>query len=360
MFNLTQSILEVIDHWPPDDPASIVRVGLSIVLTGIAIISLLRSSMAGKLLLTAACQQLQSNLIKRLNTPDLLSADSVRALALGIQMTLNSPVLTNKVLARVVRQTAVEVESQFSGARLRSRLQLLNRLLQEVDPTGPPLMSIASIDQLSAYRISAISTSITILALQVALELSGRGSTWLMSVLWVIQVLLLVGSVRARNVWASRTDSTAASFVRPKQLSPWMDPFAYLAVQQSGFGTHVFWAPIWEGLAFFVLPALAVFLVTATLAVVISFLLGHDISQDLRLQGLISTVAPLVGLSIGYRYFLAAHRYDSATQNRLQRQLTHLRRQQLLTTTSEEQHRLRDEETAVRKDLWILSGHGDE
>lgn len=122
------------------------------------IISLVLTAYYGKkghrrldILMSNFDQKVMDVLIKRLEKGRLSNAQQVRGITknVSVEYGINMPSDENTV--RVLRRIALKYEQ--CGDNSESELSTLEYIRKEMEPKGPPLMSIASINRLTAFQI---------------------------------------------------------------------------------------------------------------------------------------------------------------------------------------------------------------
>jgi hypothetical protein len=211
--------------------------------------------------------ELTEILLKDLADKDLtlVTAAHVHGMAYALTQQHRSPELSGKVMTEAVRATALETYNRYTGKPRERRLIVLNNVLKELDPKGPTLLSIATVDQVTAYvRSQPIAVGCLFVAVTgTAIAGASLHSAPIMAVagfLLAAEALLLWGAVRALHFWASdrpfRTIPVVDSF-RQAAMNP---PPGFSPVQEMLFlfkgrrhrslviFLYYLWVAIWEGL----------------------------------------------------------------------------------------------------------------
>ncbi len=198
--------------------------------------------------------ELTRRLLRRLYQPELMTARSVRGLALGIEQQLSCPLLTDKLIIEAIRAAALDLEGRLSGRALVEALGILNKLLLEIDADARPLLSLASIDRLNAFMPSQLYLMAPLLAGVLALgfgrPLFGLRFPPLLAyplcvLLLLAQAGLLISNIRLAAAWRSgRTGGDASA-----QASVWLDVFRVMMTSRNralDWFMDCIWGPIWE------------------------------------------------------------------------------------------------------------------
>ena len=165
-----QRAIATIAGWPALGLWDGVGLAIGVAALILSVIPLVQARRWGERAQNAALERLAFALRQRLRSnPELLTGRAVRGLARSIQESMSVPAITDSLTAATIRSTALEQELTLRGKALRRRLEVLNDLLKEFDPKGPPLMSIASEDPLLAYLLCGLSVAIAILYAQIYL-----------------------------------------------------------------------------------------------------------------------------------------------------------------------------------------------
>jgi hypothetical protein len=209
-----------------------------------------------------ALVELTSCIKARVNNPELMTTHSLRALALSVEQHYRCSVITDKLIAEAIRAVAFEFEQEFRDSALVSRLRILNTALATFDSSGPPLLSVATVDRLSAYRLSqpvALGILVSLLGLLAVLNLlvDWPFVIWpTFALLLVLSTVLIIANIRAAHFWgdAESADSQShyrffASVLEPKKLSPLLDLFLVASLSRHARAKafwHNLWGPVWE------------------------------------------------------------------------------------------------------------------
>jgi hypothetical protein len=212
-----------------------------------------------------ALAELADLLQARSDTPGLLSAAGVRALALGIEQKHRCPVITDKLIAEAIRSAAIGLEYKTRGQELERRLRLLNDLLLSIDKDASPLCSIAVVDRLGAYLQSQpILAGALFLALLAAvawpLIVGAAWSWWMLGLAAAVTAfafLLCLSTERAVGCWKEPREGAgagpAATVLRPARPRLLSDFFLLAASSRAKWAAtfwHLVWGPAWETVAF--------------------------------------------------------------------------------------------------------------
>jgi len=273
---MDQSIHRVIDALLkiasnlPVDRQSAIRFGISLLLLCLSVLTLIRSGRDGSKLRELSLKRLRSLINRRLSTPELLTAASLRSLAHAIQKEMNSPVLTDQAIAEAIRSVALELEESYKGAALLRRLKVLNAALNEIDSQALSLLSVANHDRMVAFLLSELSVLGEVFLFQIGLEFTFAVGTsrfhWLRpygSILWIlplIYALTAFGNIRAGRFWrkafryhsapSEERDEVVAE--RPRRsFIPLMDFFATQVSSNDLHFLHNRWGIHWEVPYFF-------------------------------------------------------------------------------------------------------------
>ncbi len=222
----------------------------------------LRAAEQAQKCLDEALAELASRIKARVDNPDLMTSQSIRSLALVIEHRYKCPIITDLLIAEAIRSAAFELEKEISGSALVLRLEILNRLLKHFDVNSSPLLSIAVVDRLTAYRFAQpwVMTILFFgLMIITALGLFNNQSIFVVvgfGLFLLPMGILMIGSKRAVFFWGSPGIANATEqnrFLRqmlsPQQPLPFIDIFFSAAISRSSKAS-VFWhnlmGPLWE------------------------------------------------------------------------------------------------------------------
>jgi hypothetical protein len=134
--------------------------------------------------------------------PALLTPRSIRGLAYAIEKTAKCAVITDKLIAEAIRAVFLEIEasSGYVGDDLTRRLRKLDSLLRDIDSDSPPLLSLALVDRLYAYKNSQ-PFAVIIVALGTLIVVISQRLCVLAPILLLIELLLVISTVRAQLFW---------------------------------------------------------------------------------------------------------------------------------------------------------------
>lgn len=210
----------------------------------------------------AALRELTTLILSRLETPRLLSATSVRGLAVTLEQKHGSPVITDKLIAEAVRSAAITLEYTTSGPRLEHGIELLNALLVSIDENASELCSIAVVDRVGAYlqsqSILAGTFFVALLATASAPFVFGTEWSWWMpaaaGTVLVLAFLLWLSTERAIRFWGRPADDgDGAAVLTPRKPRLLPDLFFLACTSRSnwaGLLWHQTWGPLWESVLF--------------------------------------------------------------------------------------------------------------
>jgi hypothetical protein len=200
-----------------------------------------------------ALSDLAELILARLETPGLLSATSVRGLAVNIEQKHRCPIITDKLIAEAIRSAAIKTEYTHHGKELEHRIRLLNKLLLSIDENASAMASIAVVDRLGAYIQSQpiLIGALLLLILVIVLPQFFVTSEWSSSILstvaivTVIAFLLWLSIERAINYWCQPQDA-ARSLKRTKHVRPrLLTDFFLVASSSRALWADLFWNNLW-------------------------------------------------------------------------------------------------------------------
>jgi len=224
----------------------------------------------GALSQSAALDELSNRIFDRLGDPALLTPDGVRSLAYSIEKKYKCAVITDALICEAVRAAAYNLNDRYKHAPLRRRLETLDTLLKGLGDARSRLLSIATVDRLSAFRRSqpiavgillgvVVVVSLPQIAIpQVAKYLNqvGLGSAIRLLLLGICATalicewLLVLGAMRAATFWSTVRAHTQASLqLAPRNLNRLTDFFLLACISRETWTSrfwHLIWAPIWE------------------------------------------------------------------------------------------------------------------
>lgn len=215
-----------------------------------------RAARQGEQRLQQALDELKRQIGHRLAEPRLLTANAIRGLALGIERSWKCAVITDKLIIETIRALALDIEGYFHGDALVRRLELLNRLLKDIDAEAPPLLSLALVDRLTAYRKSLPYAAIFLFvaALSTSMARPLQRYSFLPALFLGLEFMLLFSTIRALLFWKRAathpdTKSRLTAWLYPAKPHPILD-FFLIASMSRGEGVrtfwHLSWAPLWE------------------------------------------------------------------------------------------------------------------
>lgn len=205
-----------------------------------------------------AISELATLILRRLETPTLLSVGSVRGLASGLALKHRCPVITDSLITEAIRSAAISLEYDLAGVELSCRLRLLNDLLLSIDEFATPLCSIAVVDRLSAYiQSQPILASAVIFALLLSMTLpvftGTNWSSWTLAFVassTSIAFLIWASTERAIRYWRDDLEvevSATGTRISPSSPRLLIDFFLTASVTHSRW-TEVFWHQVWAPL----------------------------------------------------------------------------------------------------------------
>ncbi len=354
----------LVTNWPALDRYT--AIGLFLGVAGIAfnLVPLWRSKKWAELVLDKAMNNLRNKLRARLNRPELMTARSIRGLALAIQQSTQSAVITDAAITKTIRELALELEeeSKHKGKDLTRRLRTLNDVLKEFDPTGPQLLSIAFHDRILAYVLSVLGISLTIFYIQFSLTYYGSHLTVNIAIwtLAFLQGFIIISTIRAVSFWRDRyflVNSQSTDSLESKSPRAILDFFLSKAISAK-FSVHTGWAATWEELLFRVLP----YLFIPYLVALVTFKIGKLINiDDVVLRNVIGTelvVLYLVAIFFGTWVFAAWHEFNHFKVKSLRKKLNLLYRDVRLIELGHKpfQERTIRDYISISRELWILTG----
>jgi hypothetical protein len=186
-------------------------------------------------------------------SPELMTSNGLRSLAVAIERKHGSAILTDKLIVEAIRAAAFDIEALLSGQELALRLQILDQLRLAFKDTGPPLLSIATVDRMYAYEkaqkaAGSIAFGVAILGLGATV----LGASWL-ALVEVMAVaglaVLAAGSERAARFWGIQPIGQDHSAELSIETRPVVDMFFSAAksrTERAARFWHLTWAPIWE------------------------------------------------------------------------------------------------------------------
>lgn len=196
-----------------------------------------------------ALNELQQRILDRIDEPELLTPRSVRGLAYGIEKKVRCSIITDKLICEAIRAAALELEDNYSGDQLIHRLKLLNQLLLGIDANEPPLLSLAVVDRLYAYKNSQLFVML-IVFIGILLVFIYQYPPYLASVLLVIQFFLVFSTIRARFFWKYSSISNKSAeprFIRwlfNVHPNPVLDFFLSASISRKRW-TNILWNHTW-------------------------------------------------------------------------------------------------------------------
>jgi hypothetical protein len=282
-----------------------------------------------------------------------------------IQLETGCVLLTDPVIAEAVRAAAEEAPHPDPV------LELL--ITQVRDPGGLKPMSIASTNRLLAYLLSGFSLSLFAFWLQLTLASPSSESDSAMSLaraavgvwgLLLIQGWLSFLNLRALAFWRGRcraiadADITRALCPAPRRLSWMSDFFAWMMSVESYYTVHVWWAPVWEGFCFGLLPLVCG--IYGGLWLTAQILKATDASPEIIRQVVFyeAIIFPLIFvIGWGTYFFVMLHEYRWLEARRLRRRLETLRRDCLLFKMRVLAINPINEYVSVARRLWVITGY---
>jgi hypothetical protein len=193
-------------------------------------------------------------IIGRLEHPELMTARSVRGLAVGVEQKLGCPLLSDKILTEAIRAAALRLEDRLPGRARVEALKPLNTLLLEIDADAMPLLSLAHIDRLNGYLPSQRYLMVPLFCGLVAIGLG----PWLFGLrvpafVYPLYALLLLAQL---GLWLSNVRLAAFWRREPAEAGPppravaWLDVFRLMMTSRNralDWFMDCLWGPIWEG-----------------------------------------------------------------------------------------------------------------
>jgi hypothetical protein len=134
-------------------------------------------------------QKFMDVLTAMLEGGNLSRADQVRGISKNVSVEYDINMPSDEYIVRVLRRLALRYEQ--SGKNAKKELTILERIRKEIEPRGLPLMSIASINRLTAFQIIMISAIISLIVLQFFFA-SGSDSRLPGVVIIILQVLIVI------------------------------------------------------------------------------------------------------------------------------------------------------------------------
>jgi TIR domain len=207
-----------------------------------------------------ALKELSAMLLKRLETSSLLSAVSVRGLAVNLEQKHRCPIITDKLIAEAIRSTAITLEYSVRGDELENKLRRLNRLLLQIDESASPMCSIAVVDRLAAYvQSQPVLAGLMLLVFLIVtfgpIALGRQWSLWMLMVAAgasAIAFLLWLWTERAIRYWRDHSEDVGDQGARtePGLLTDFFLRASCSRARWAEVFWHLQWGPIWEQVMF--------------------------------------------------------------------------------------------------------------
>jgi len=128
----------------------------------------------------------------------LANAQQVRGLIRNIAVEYGISMPSDEYIVRVLRRMALRYEQDSKDHQ--KELMNLESIREKIEPYGPPLMSIASINRLAAFQIIMGSAIIMLIVYQFLYLSSSNKVNWVQHiVVSVLQVLIVIAIYSVRN-----------------------------------------------------------------------------------------------------------------------------------------------------------------
>lgn len=363
-------LFSLLDGWSRVDKSTAVALSLGVAGVVWNLASLNKASREANKLLEKATGELKKRIeanLGRSGPQEYIDGVAIRHMAWAIQKSRRCPVLTDAIIAEAIREVASDLEKRFEGDTLARKKRALNAALKEFDPKGVQLASIAFTDRIFAYILSGLALSLGILSAQFLLTSIPSRSLLITLAIWslpLLQVLLVYSNLRASQFWRAQLDEAeaeqtgASRFSRHTRLHPVIDILVLMTISLSR-RVHIFWAPVWEELAFRFLPTFVLPIFGAWTAFQTGKLIGID---QARLRSLVAAAAILMfcaGLYVGLVLFNKWHEYKYFTVKRLLAEYGRLQRNIIMAQVRGQAIDRNDVQSCISicRRLWMITGY---
>lgn len=241
---MPQFILDV----PVPDLYTAIGLGLSGIGTLLAIFSSIVSYRKGRSVLQYALSRFRDKIVDRIShrspEKDLLSINSIKSLAMAIQIEMHSPVITEYMIAEAIRLAALDLEDRFKGVSLKRRLIMLDGALREFDPVGPRLACVAARDRMYSYLTALILVSLIPFWSLILLWMRyPAGSLIYAAIALILEIIIIILNVRAHSYWSAHKRQVHHSSLGIADPTSPIDVFIYIS-QSHNVLLGVFWEPL--------------------------------------------------------------------------------------------------------------------
>jgi hypothetical protein len=148
-----------------------------------------RARKAYHLLMSNFDQKVRDILTDVLEQEGLSSAEQVRGLVKNISAEYAISMPTDEYITRILRRIALNYERNGEDRRKLANLEQMRRA---IEPHGPPLMSIASINRLAAFQIIMIAAIVFLIIYRFLYLYNSNSNLMLYIVIMVLQILIVI------------------------------------------------------------------------------------------------------------------------------------------------------------------------
>lgn len=260
--NYLMPLVEGFLGWPPPSPYALLTLPIALFGLYMNVRAFLRLRREAPLRQQFALEELRARILHRVTSKrladNLMSPQSLRALAQAVERKYSSPVITDLLIAEAIRRVALDIETSLPPSQLIHRLNILNACLRDLtsEENDEKLLSISRTDRLfsiiQSYGTIIILMCVSIIAIIYLESIAPSNEIYFITILVI--AIIYINSLSLYR---------AAEFFREKgrltidKLNPILDFILLSALMRrpsSDFILDTILGPIWETRFMFLTP----------------------------------------------------------------------------------------------------------